>query len=242
VIDPGHGGHDTGTIGRRRARKRRCARRERRLGKCWATTGRASDYTRSDDTFISSKPHRLANRERADCSFPSTQSSDDPDARGVETYYLLHFLKTLSKWQGAKRGFAEVDLRIAGFGQEDRAKGKIDESREFARTFSRRYTELRRRVFLRNRGVKKAPFIVLIARTCHRFWPRFRSLAILWTPNGCNSGTRQQIAESLYRGVARYVNGLSGVRSGEPDFTGREELGAARRSHFSTTPNPVLCS
>src|SRR5207253_2702922 len=63
----------------------------RRLGKLLqARLGADVVYTRSDDTFIPLETRTaIANQEQADL-FVSihANSSHDPDARGVETYYL----------------------------------------------------------------------------------------------------------------------------------------------------------
>jgi N-acetylmuramoyl-L-alanine amidase len=64
-----------------------------------------------------------------------------------------------------------------------------------------------------NRGVKKAPFIVLIGANMPSvlaeisFVSNPRDERRLKTPEH-----RQKIAESLYRGISRYVNGLSGLK------------------------------
>jgi len=94
-------------------------------------------------------------------------------------------------------------------------KEKIDESREFASDVqSSLYTSLASKSSsLRNRGVKKAPFIVLIGANMPSILAEISFVSNpvdarrLQTPEH-----RQQIAESLYRGVARYVNGLSGIK------------------------------
>ncbi len=62
-------------------------------------------------------------------------------------------------------------------------------------------------------GVKKAPFIVLIGANMPSILARFPFVSNpgderkLRTPD-----YRQRIAESLYRGIAKYVSGLSGVK------------------------------
>jgi N-acetylmuramoyl-L-alanine amidase len=66
---------------------------------------------------------------------------------------------------------------------------------------------------LRDRGVKKAPFVVLIGANMPSvlaeisFLTNFDDASQLRTPQ-----YRERIAESLYRGVAKYVSGLSGLR------------------------------
>src|SRR5581483_7291664 len=92
VIDPGHGGHDTGTIGPNGLEEKDLVLDvAKRLGKLLdARLGADVVYTRQDDTFIPLETRTaIANQEQADL-FVSihANSSRDPDARGVETYYL----------------------------------------------------------------------------------------------------------------------------------------------------------
>jgi len=92
VIDPGHGGHDTGTIGPDGLlEKDLVVDVGRRLGKLLENRlGAEVLYTRKDDTFIPLETRTaIANQEQADL-FVSihANSSRDPNARGVETYYL----------------------------------------------------------------------------------------------------------------------------------------------------------
>ena len=66
---------------------------------------------------------------------------------------------------------------------------------------------------LKNRGVKKAPFVVLIGANMPSILAE-----ISFVTNAQDAGQlrepeyRQRVAESLYRGVARYEGGLSGTR------------------------------
>jgi len=66
---------------------------------------------------------------------------------------------------------------------------------------------------LRDRGVKKAPFVVLIGANMPSILAEISFVSNptdekkLMTPD-----YRQKIAESLYRGMAKYVSGLAGVK------------------------------
>jgi N-acetylmuramoyl-L-alanine amidase len=66
---------------------------------------------------------------------------------------------------------------------------------------------------LKDRGVKKAPFVVLIGANMPSI---LAEISFLTNPDDARElrdpEYRQRIAESLYRGVARYVSSLSGVR------------------------------
>ncbi len=92
VIDPGHGGHDTGTIGPNGLEEKDLVLEVgRRLGKLLETRlGAEVVYTRKDDTFIPLETRTaIANQQRADLFISiHANSSHDSAARGVETYYL----------------------------------------------------------------------------------------------------------------------------------------------------------
>ena len=171
VIDPGHGGHDTGTIGQTGLmEKDLCLDVALRLGKIIQQKLPGADivYTRSDDTFIPLEERtHIANEAKADL-FISIHANSSPDhgARGVETYYL--------NLRGSPEAMA-VAARENAVSQEsihdleDVVKQiarteKIDESKELAAdvqdSLSRRIQKTARPV--KNRGVRKAPFVVLI--------------------------------------------------------------------------------
>jgi N-acetylmuramoyl-L-alanine amidase len=92
VIDAGHGGHDTGTIGPNGLLEKDVVLDvSKRLGRLLESRlGAEVIYTRQDDTFIPLETRTaIANRERADLFISiHANSSRDSDARGVETYYL----------------------------------------------------------------------------------------------------------------------------------------------------------
>ncbi len=221
VIDPGHGGYDTGTIGPNGIREKDVVLDvSRRLGKMLRQQlGAEVIYTRSDDTFIPLETRTaIANRERADLFISvHANSSDDPQARGVETYYL-NFTSSKDALEVAARENAVSQTSIyelQDLVKKIALKEKIDESREFASDVqSSLYSSLASKSSsVRNRGVKKAPFIVLIGANMPSILAEISFVSNpvdakrLQTPE-----RRQQIADSLYRGVARYVNGLSGVK------------------------------
>ena len=87
VIDAGHGGHDTGTIGPNGLLEKDLVLDiAKRLGRQLEThLGAEVIYTRQDDTFIPLETRTaIANRERADLFISiHANSSRDSDARGV---------------------------------------------------------------------------------------------------------------------------------------------------------------
>jgi N-acetylmuramoyl-L-alanine amidase len=221
VIDPGHGGHDTGTIGPNGLEEKDLVLEVgRRLGKLLETRlGAEVVYTRKVDTFIPLETRTaIANQARADL-FVSihANSSHDPDARGVETYYL-NFTSSPEALEVAARENAVSEKSI--FELQDLVKKialkeKIEESREFASDVQTSlHTGLAvKSPAIRDRGVKKAPFIVLIGANMPSI---LAEISFVSNPTDerrlSTSEYRERIAESLYRGIAKYVNGLSGVK------------------------------
>jgi N-acetylmuramoyl-L-alanine amidase len=221
VIDPGHGGFDTGTIGPNGLLEKDLVLDvSRRLGKMLeARLGAEVDYTRRDDTFIPLETRTaIANQDQADLFISvHANSSRDPDARGVETYYL-NFSSSPEALEVAARENAVSEKSIHEL--QDLVKKialqeKIDESREFATDVeSALHSGLAlKNPGLRDRGVKKAPFIVLIGANMPSI---LAEVSFVSNPGDERrletSEFRQRIAESLYRGIAKYVGGLSGVK------------------------------
>ncbi len=221
VIDPGHGGHDTGTIGPNGLEEKDLVLDVgRRLGKLLETRlGAEVVYTRKDDTFIPLETRTaVANQARADL-FVSihANSSHDPDARGVETYYL-NFTSSPEALEVAARENAVSEKSIyelQDLVKKIAMKEKIEESREFAGDVQQSLHSglAAKSPAIRDRGVKKAPFIVLIGANMPSILAEISFVSNPTDEHRLSTGEyRQRIAESLYRGIAKYVNGLSGVK------------------------------
>jgi N-acetylmuramoyl-L-alanine amidase len=221
VIDPGHGGHDTGTIGPNGLEEKDLVLDvSRRLGKLLETRlGAEVIFTRKDDTFIPLETRTaIANQARADLFISvHANSSHDPEARGVETYYL-NFTSSPDALEVAARENAVSETSIYGLQdlvKKIALKEKIEESREFASDVEQSlHSGLSAKApAIRDRGVKKAPFIVLIGANMPSI---LAEISFVSNPIDerrlSTSEYRQRIAESLYRGIANYVNGLSGVK------------------------------
>jgi N-acetylmuramoyl-L-alanine amidase len=221
VIDPGHGGHDTGTIGPNGLEEKDLVLDvSRRLGKLLqGRLGAEVIYTRKDDTFIPLETRTaIANQQSADL-FVSVHanSSHDPDARGVETYYL-NFTSSPEALEVAARENAVSEKSIhelQDLVKKIALREKIEESHEFASDVQNSlHTGLAvKNPGLRDRGVKKAPFIVLIGANMPSILAEISFVSNPGDEHRLESPDyRQKIAESLYRGIAKYVSGLSGVK------------------------------
>jgi len=220
VIDAGHGGHDTGTIGPNGLLEKDLVLDvAKRLGKQLERLGAEVVYTLSDDTFIPLETRTaIANQEQADLFISiHANSSSDPDARGVETYYL-NFTSSRDALDVAARENAVSENSIhelQDLVKKIALKEKIDESHEFASDVqSSLHSGLAaKNPGIRDRGVKKAPFIVLIGANMPSILAEISFVSNPGDERRLQTAEyRQRIAESLYRGIAKYVNGLSGVK------------------------------
>ncbi len=221
VVDAGHGGHDTGTIGPNGLLEKDLVLDVAlKLGKLLEDKlGAEVVYTRDDDTFIPLETRTaIANKEQADLFISiHANSSDDPSARGVETYYL-NFTSRADALEVAARenSVSEQSIHeLQDLVKKIALKEKIGESREFA-------TDVQHSLYaglsakspnLRNRGVKKAPFVVLIGANMPSILAEISFVSNPDDAKKLKTGDyRQRIADSLYKGVAKYVNSLSGVK------------------------------
>ena len=218
VIDAGHGGHDTGTIGPGGYTEKELvldvASRLKTLIE--NELGAEVVMTRSDDTFVPLESRTaIANQQEADL-FVSihANSSTVRSVHGVETYYL-NFTSSREALETASRENASSDKTIHQL--QDLVKkimlqDKVDESRELAQ-------HIERALYARkgsgvDRGVKRAPFVVpiganmpsILAEICFISNPQDEKS--VKTPEN-----RQAIAESLFAGVKSYAESLSGTKT-----------------------------
>jgi len=218
VIDPGHGGHDQGTEGSHgMLEKDLVLDVAQRLGKLIEDRmGAEVIYTRTDDTFIPLEGRTaLANEKKADL-FLSIHANSSPVPRitGVETYYLsLTDSKEGKDLAARENDSSQLSLfELRDLVQKIALNDKVEESKEFASRIQSALFAFSARNFPseKNRGTKKAPFVVLIGASMPSvlaeigFLSNGREEALLKKPD-----YRQKLAEALYRGVSRYAESLS---------------------------------
>lgn len=218
VIDPGHGGKDVGTHGPSGLYEKEVVLDvARRLGALIEDRlGSEVVYTRSEDSFIGLEERtHIANDRKADL-FLSIHANSSPlrTAAGVEMYYLNFTTSRaaldLAARENAGSGSSIHDLK--DLLEKIALKDKIDESREFATRLQASLTTLETKgnAGAKNRGLKKAPFIVLIGASMPSVLAEIGFLtnagdeALLRKPEH-----RQKIAEALYKGIANYAETLS---------------------------------
>ncbi len=221
VIDAGHGGHDSGTLGVGGIEEKNVVLDVAlRLGKLLHDRlGADVVYTRDDDTFVPLETRTaIANKAQADLFISvHANSSHDPKVHGVEVYYLNFTTDPEAMKVAARENAVSTESvhDLSGLVKKIALQDKIDESRELAADVDQSLYAGQRHgnPGLKNRGVKKAPFVVLIGANMPSilaeigFVTNPRTAAELETPQ-----YRERVAESLYRGIARYAEGVNGVR------------------------------
>jgi N-acetylmuramoyl-L-alanine amidase len=218
VIDPGHGGTDQGTVGPRGlVEKDLVLDVAQRLGKLIEQQmGSEVIYTRTDDTFVPLEARtELANEKKADL-FISIHANNSTLTRiaGVETFYL-NFTTSRDALDVAARENASSQKSIHELQdvlQKITLQNKVEESKELAgrmqaamHSFSARYNP-----GIRNRGVKKAPFVVLIGAQMPSVLVEIGFISNAREESLFKKADhRQRAAEALYRGIERYAGSLS---------------------------------
>src|SRR5262245_66349076 len=172
--------------------------------------------TRTDENFVHLETRTsMANEQQADLFLSiHANSSRVRSVRGVETYFLnftssRESLETASRENAAsERSIHELQDLVKKIMLQD----KVDESREFAKHIG--HALATRKGSGADRGVKQAPFVVLIganmpsvlAEICFISNPQDERLVK-------TSESRQAIAESLFEGVRSYAETLSGTKT-----------------------------
>jgi N-acetylmuramoyl-L-alanine amidase len=221
VIDPGHGGHDTGTIGPHGLmEKDLCLDVALRLGHEIEEKlpGAEVIYTRKDDTFVPLEERTaIANDAKADLFISvHANSSHDAAARGIETYYLNFATSEESMAVAARENaLAQSSLHdLQDIIKKIARNEKVEESKELASDIQDSLTHRLQLVSQdeRNRGVKKAPFVVLIGANMPSV---LSEISFISNPSDekllKKTDQRQRVADGLYRGIASYLDSLNSL-------------------------------
>lgn len=221
VIDAGHGGHDTGTVGHHGLMEKDLVLDVAlRLGNLiQKQLGAQVVYTRSSDVFLPLEERtQIANDEKADL-FISIHANSSPvsSATGVETYYF-NFSSDRQGLDLATRENATSTSSISDLNDllhKAVLGAKLEESKDFAQKVQTSLwaMSVKMNSRSRDRGVRHAPFVVLIGATMPSilaeigFVSNPHDEALLKKPE-----QRQKIAEALFKGVSRYAASLSHVQ------------------------------
>jgi N-acetylmuramoyl-L-alanine amidase len=224
VVDAGHGGWDLGTVGRRGLLEKDLVLEiAQRLGKLLESRlGSEVIYTRRDDNYLPLDERAgIANQAQADL-FVSVHAnySDLPSARGVETYYTNFFSAPTSKdldtrpEAGANKSAVTATLSSAELHE------RIEQSRHLAASVQRSlYGMLSvQNPGLRDRGIKEAGFVVLTGTAMPGILAEVSFVSSPTDEQKLRSdGYREQIAEALYKGIARYASNAHPVKVASAD-------------------------
>lgn len=215
VIDPGHGGRDSGAIGQSGAKEKDIVldiglRLQRLIEE---TLGMKVVMTRTEDVFVPLESRTMiANRHRADF-FISLHVNAAPRSRavGFETYFLSREPSDLNAKASAVR--ENTALNLEGVGQEAQRGLRsvlwdltqtlyIKESSELAELL---LNELGRSLQVDNRGVKSAPFFVLIGAAMPSVLVEVAFITNPDEEHKLEQDTyRQQVAQALLAGIAKF--------------------------------------
>lgn len=215
VIDAGHGGNDPGTTSPLRLSEKDVTFDvATRLRKLLQSRGFEVVVTRPDDRLIPLRDRaKLANQSDSDIFISIHVNSIEKytSEHGVETYYLGPTndpsLTRLAADENRMSGYSVADLRKLLDGIY--ADARRDESQRLASAVQQQlYGKLRTTdAGLANWGVKRAPFIVLVATEMPAILAEVgcmsnpKEVAMLQRPE-----YREQIAEALFEGIHAYAS------------------------------------
>ena len=217
VIDPGHGGHDTGTIGPTGLEEKGLTLDVAlRLGKLIEQKlGAQVVFTRTEDTFVPLEERTaIANQAKADLFISiHANSSDDPAARGIETFYLnLTDSEEARKVAARENALAQASIHdLQDLVQKIARNEKIDESRELATEVQAGLAKRMQRAShaQKNRGVKRAPFVVLLGANMPSILTEISFISNPTDEAAMKKGDqRQRVAEGLLAGITQYLESL----------------------------------
>lgn len=219
VIDPGHGGHDTGTISANGMREKDLVLDVGRRLRAYIRNNYPDVeviMTRDSDRFVALEERTaIANSRRADL-FISVHANASPSraASGVETFFLSPDRAPAEDLQAAAR----ENARLASNKAEEKPEpmfasvtvgNRVAESRELARYIQAglvRGIGAQSPRTAMNRGVKHAPFVVLLGAAMPSvlaevsFLSNPKDEALLQTGQ-----FRERVAASLFAGLNAYL-------------------------------------
>ncbi len=237
VIDPGHGGHDPGTIGPRGLQEKDLvldvALRLERLVR--QELGTEVVLTRSTDVFIPLEERTaIANQKEGDL-FVSihANAARSPHARGFETY-ILSFARTPHAEAVAARenAISTATLKdLQGLVKAITLNSKIDESRDLAHSIQDGMVSgVREQHEVPDRGVHSAPFYVLIGANMPAV---LAELGFVSHPEDekrlRGPQYREMLARSLRKGLRTYLEALSRTETRQLTDAARRPTVAGRR-------------
>jgi len=225
VIDPGHGGKDTGAIGRDGTREKDLTLAiSKKLKTRLAALGLEVFLTRETDVFLSLEERtRFANDKRADLFISvHINAAENRKAHGIETYTLNlnsdRYAMRLAARENAtsERSIGDLDLILADLA----TKANTDDSVRLARhTQDRMVQRLRSRyksATIRDLGVKQALFFVLVGAKMPAILVEAGFISNADEARRLKAKDYQdEIARSISDGVRRFIDEREAIARGE---------------------------
>lgn len=221
VLDAGHGGNDHGTTSPEGViEKDLVLDITMRLGKMLEERGTQVIYTRKEDRFVSLDARtEMANHQQADLFLSiHANSSHYRNVLGTETYYLnLTTVRADLDVAARENASSEKSLHeLSDLLTKITRNEKLIESRDFAQRIQGATHELVTKTHgnrIYNRGVKKAPFVVLIGAKMPAVLVEIGFLTNPKEEAMMKKGDyRQRLAEALFKGVSQYAESLNRVK------------------------------
>jgi N-acetylmuramoyl-L-alanine amidase len=219
VIDPGHGGHDPGTLARGLNEADLTLDVALRLEKLLKKEpGVEVVLTRRTNLYVPLEERTaIANRQNADLFLSiHANSSSNESAKGIETYFLSFASSPEAEALAARENSAsEREMhQLPDIIKAISLNNKLDESRDLANMVQDALvaTLKKSNKEVRSRGVKKAPFVVLIGAAMPSvlaeisFITNKQELQLLKT-----GAYKDRISQALYNAVLKYRRSLKGA-------------------------------
>jgi len=218
VIDPGHGGYDTGSIGPGGLHEKDLVLSIAKLlcGLLEQELGAEVILTRDDDSFVSLEERTaIANQYQADLFLSiHANSGSMSSTSGVETYYLDFAGSAYDSDVAARENAlsAKKEHNLEDLIREIALADKSVESRELAVMVQNKLYSGARQLFpsAKNRGVRKAPFVVLIGANMPSV---LTEIAFLSNPEDeallGKEKSQLQLARALFSGIEGYMSTLA---------------------------------
>ena len=210
VIDPGHGGKDPGAVSQARQEKQIVLSLSKTLRDILAKKGYNVRLTRETDVFLPlRKRTQFATSQKADLFISiHTNASTARSAAGIETYYLALAsdesarITAMRENAGAEYNMKELDALVGRILKES----KSTESRRLAELIQAQLASGKQ---VKNRGVKHAPFVVLIGTKVPAV---LVEVGFISNPTEGKKLTtkayQRQLATAIAAGIEQYIKNL----------------------------------
>ena len=210
VIDPGHGGKDPGAMSQTRQEKQIVLSLSKTLRDILVKKGYNVRLTRETDVFLPlRKRTQFATNQKADLFISiHTNASTARSAAGIETYYLALAsdesarLTAMRENAGAEYNMKELEALVGRILKES----KSTESRRLAELIQ---AQLALGKQVKNRGVKHAPFVVLIGTKVPAVLVEVGFISNPTEGKKLTTKTYQrQLATAIAAGIEQYIKNL----------------------------------